>query len=483
MHRSLFLALFPLVGCSEMAMYGAADMGVTPGGSQDIGFARSVIEEGRIPTDGMFTAEGLFSEHDLPFENAAACDQLLCPQAAGAWVDPVDGSGPQILVQMGFGTNLTAETFHRNPLNLAVAVDVSGSMEGGKLGAVQDALLALVDQLDEGDTLALVSFSSRAYLDMERTPMTEGNRDRARSIIEGYHTIESTCIECGMEIAYDQVAPTAGAPAVEDRVMVFTDAQPNVAATDVESFLGMARYYAAADIGITLFGVGLDMGNEMADAISKTPGGNYFYLADEEAIRTVFDEEFDYLVSPVAYDLVVQVTPADGVALGQAYGAPMDEEGEAIDFGASTLFLSSKSGGIGFTLVPADAAASEGLGLGTFHLSYLPVDTEAYVESDLVVSWYGGAVIADELTLADDLGVYKMGVLVDEYLSLSAAAAFCAETLSAEEADARIALAQDRLRDVSDHLEDGPLSAEVVLMGALRSNLEGGLSACAWEAY
>jgi len=482
--RRVALLAVSLTGCSEMSSM-SADMGVTPGGSQDIGYAREIIANGGIPTTGMFTAEGLFSEHDLPFDNAAACDQLLCPQAAAAAVDPVDGSGPQVLVQMGFGTNLSAETFHRNPLNLAVAVDVSGSMSGGKLEAVQDALLALVDELEDGDRMALVSFTTDARLEMPLSDMDEAGRDRARAVISSFESQDSTCIECGLEIAYGEVAPTAGAVFVEDRVMVFTDAQPNVRATDVDSFLGMARYYAAADIGVTLFGVGLDMGYELADAIAKTPGGNYFYLADEDAIRTVFDEEFDYLVSPVAYDLEVTVTPAEGVGLGEAYGAPMDEASEAIAFGASTLFLSSKNGGMGFTLVPPELSLEEGaaMDLGTFHLSYVPAEADEPVTGDLAVAWNGGTEIAGEETLADDLGVYKMGGLVDEYLALVAGATFCEEGLSVEDAAAQIVAAQDRLVAMSAHLEDAPLSAEADLMAALYANLEDGLDACSRGAY
>ncbi|MGB1017315.1 MAG: hypothetical protein ACPG4T_24470, partial [Nannocystaceae bacterium] len=46
-------------------------MGATPGGPQDIGYARDRIAAGEVPHPNVFTPEGLFSEHNLPLANQA----------------------------------------------------------------------------------------------------------------------------------------------------------------------------------------------------------------------------------------------------------------------------------------------------------------------------------------------------------------------------------------------------------------------------
>ncbi|MCB9741467.1 MAG: hypothetical protein H6740_02565 [Alphaproteobacteria bacterium] len=84
------LALLALTGCSN---YGAFDVGVTQGGAQDLSLARGQIEAGGIPDQSAITAEGLFSEHDLPLEGDA-CAQLLCPVTAAASVDPWTAAVP-----------------------------------------------------------------------------------------------------------------------------------------------------------------------------------------------------------------------------------------------------------------------------------------------------------------------------------------------------------------------------------------------------
>jgi Ca-activated chloride channel family protein len=48
----------------------------------------------------------------------------------------------------------------RTPLNLAVVIDRSGSMAGGKLESVKEAVRTLFGSLDPADTVSLVAFDN-----------------------------------------------------------------------------------------------------------------------------------------------------------------------------------------------------------------------------------------------------------------------------------------------------------------------------------
>ncbi|MCB9751068.1 MAG: VWA domain-containing protein [Myxococcales bacterium] len=465
-------------GCGDGGFY-SGDLGVTPGGAQDIEYARAQIEQGNIPARSDFTAEGLLSQHDLPLTQGDACEQLLCPRSAVATIDPIDGGGERMLVQLGFATGLDAESFERRPLNLAVAVDISGSMADGKLERLKDALRVMTAQLDANDSVALIAFDDDASRRLKPTVMDAGGRAALLEEIDALETDGGTNIEAGLKLAYEQVTPTAGAPGVEDRVMLMTDAQPNVGATGLDSFMGMARFYAEAGVGVSVFGVGLDLGAELAQGISEVRGGNYFFLKDQDAIGRVFDDEFDYMVSPLAYDLEVTVTAIPGFSFGQAYGAPLDQPGEAVDFGASTLFLSARGGGMGVTITADDLLIPEGeADLARFAISYLPVDADERVVVDLPIRWRMGGAYTSSFHRADDLGVFKMGALLDEYLALNGAADFCAGSLEPAEALARVDEARARLDELAQTLGDDALGRERALMEKLRENLNAGASRC-----
>lgn len=472
MARSL-VSLLLLAGCNDYALDG--DLGVSPGGSQDVGYAREIVEAGGIPGHEHFTAEGLFSEHDLPLASPG-CDAVLCPVAAATPYEPVDGSGAQALVQIGFDTVLTAETFERPPLALAVAVDVSGSMEGGKLEAVKHALQVMIDQLGPDDRMALVAFDDRAWVEREPTVMDEAGRARMADTVDALRPMGGTDIEAGLALAYGEIAPTAAEAGVEHRVLLLTDAQPNDGATGMDSLLGMARYYAEVEIGLSVFGVGLDMGTELADAIARTRGGSYHYLATEEDVRQVFDEDFDYLVTPLAYDLAVEVAPAPGVSLLAGWGMPVDGPSSPVTLGASTLFLSARDGGMGLSF---DAEALRpGTPLARFALAYETPDG-VVVEDALDVAWEGGATLAGREVEADDVGVYKMSGLLDEFHALSGGAELCLGNLPQADALARIDATVARLDAMAAHLDDAPLADEAALMRKLRENVQAGVERCA----
>ena len=466
-----------LSGCGDASFLGdASSLGVTQGGAQDMALAREIIESGGIPEEGSFTSEGLFSEHDLPLEGEA-CAQDLCPRAALAQVVPLDGGDTRMLVQLGFATGVDPDTFQRNPLNLSVAVDVSGSMSGEKLSSVKEALSAMVAQLDGDDRMSLVTYGTSAKLRKRSVQMDDGGQRSMLRAIDRMRTAGSTNMEAGMELAYGQILEHAGQEGVSDRLMLFTDAMPNVGATEPGSFIGLMQSHSEQGIGISVFGVGLDLGAELASEISKTRGGNSYFLADSEAISTVFDEDFDFVVTPVAYDLGVALELGEGVGLEAAYGAPSASD-DGFELGASTLFLSRRNGGIGVMLDAEDLSGK----LGTLELRYETVGGET-VEDSVHLQFIGGSHVSSTAD-ADDLGVLKMAHLIDEIHAIEAAAGFCSGELASEEAAALVLEAQERLAEASMLLSDEAIGAESSLMERLGDNLDLGADSC-WghEAY
>lgn len=449
----------------------AGDFGVTPGGSQDIEYARQIIENGRIPNAEQFTAEGLFSQHDISTPaTEEACNQRLCPRASVAQVDPVDGSGERALVHLALDTNI--EQFERAALNLALVVDISGSMTGEKLDATKLALHTVVDQLDEADRLTLVSFSDNARIEAPSTVMDMSGRGALHKSITALETEGATNIEDGLALGYASVGEHGdGLGGREDRVMLFTDAQPNVGPTDPGSFVGMARSGAELGVGISAFGVGLDLGAELARELSEVRGGNSFYLSDADAIATVFDADFDFIVTPVAYSLRFEVRPGAAFSFAKAYGTPDADANGEVDFSIATAFLSSRGGAMAVMLDGDLSEVTPGDSVISFTLEYETIEGEL-VDETFEAQWFGGDLPISELGRADHGGGAKLAVLLDEYLALGAGASYCAGSLTQEQALGRIDEAAKRLDDMADLLNDDPLREEAKLMRTLADNVD-----------
>ncbi|HEY3351803.1 MAG TPA: VWA domain-containing protein [Polyangia bacterium] len=362
----------------------SASLGATPGGAQDNGLGRDKIQNGDVPQAADITVEGMLNDHDLPLE-APPCTRTLCVRAAYGIAPALDTGRAAVFVQMGFASGIDPATFRRQPLNLAVVVDRSGSMAGAKIEAVKTALSRLIDQLDERDRLAIIMFDDQTDVLLESTPVT--SRETIRAKLSQIYARGSTDMAAGLRAGFAQVQANAGGAGVTDRVMIFTDAQTNTGDTDTETFIGLAGENAANGIGLTLFGVGIDLNQQLVLAITKLRGGNYYYLQDAAKIATVFDLDFDYLVTPLAYDLRLKLEPKPGFRVAQVYGYSAWPVGStAVEISVATLFLSRKEG----ALVARLETESD----------TWPVGKPPLAELSLAYTEVGGEPVADSLTAA-----------------------------------------------------------------------------------
>lgn len=319
-------------------------LGATVGGAQDIGYARQLIAQGKVPTFIDFPAEGLYSEHDIPTPETD-CDDKLCLSLGYGFAPAADTRKPALFVHLGMASGVRPEEFRRPSLQLALVIDRSGSMSDAGMPALKQAIGSLLEKLTPEDILTIVTFNDSATLLLPPTPARE--KEKILELVEGLQAQGGTNIEAGLQMGFDRLDGLTLPDGYQKRLMLFTDARPNAGRTDSGSFRALTERYAAKGIGLTAFGVGLDFGQEMMYHISKLRGGNFFFLETPEKIATVFETEFDYLVTPVVYDLDVTIRTPDGLKLTAVYGLPTWKPGDR-DAGLHipTVFFSSNRGAI-----------------------------------------------------------------------------------------------------------------------------------------
>jgi Ca-activated chloride channel family protein len=343
---------------AEFAPVAAApEMGATPGGAQDITFFRSRALAGEVPHPNVLTPEGLFSEHDLPLRAGPPCPQLLCVAAEAVPSTLLVQPDVRALAQLGFSSGIDPTTFRRAPMHLVAVIDKSGSMSGAPLELVKQSLTHALDLLGPDDHLSIVLYGDRAHVYLQPTAVRE--RRALAAQIARIESAGSTAMEEGLRVGFDLAREHARRLGGGARVMLFTDERPNVGRTDAESFMGMARAASTAGVGMTTIGVGVQFGAELAAEIASVRGGNLFFFSDHDRMKKVFKEDFDTMVTELAYDLHLTVTPAKGLKIAGVYGIPGKalkwREDGAIELAVETIFLSRKKGAI-YLAFAADGA-------------------------------------------------------------------------------------------------------------------------------
>ena len=424
-------------------------MRVRQGGAQDINHFRGQSEAGQIPMPDTLTPEGLMGGYDLQIPGEA-CVRVLCVTGEAMRANLPLSPADKILVGVGFNSGIDAATWKREPLNLVAVVDKSGSMSGEPLDQVRESLRQILDQLRPGDQFSIVLYGDRSHRHLEPTPVA-GGKAVIRKAIDAIESEGSTNMEEGLRVGYDTAFASQPGFKGVTRVMLFTDEQPNVGATDADSFMGMAREASRRGIGLTTIGVGEQFDAPLATEISSVRGGNLFFLRDASDIKAVFTGKLDTMVSELAYDLNLSVKARPGYRITGVYGAPegglkRGEDG-AVSISVPTAFLSTEGGGLMIGLAKAEGA------------TYLPEPTLAPGEQLLDVGLdyvdRGGASHAQQLAVAAPAQAPSAGLrlghlLIDEFQSLHKVATLYHENSDEEGAYQTLRRFDERLRAETD---------------------------------
>ena len=369
---TLAITLLFLTGCdfsgdgdssSDKNIDQASTGGATPGGLQDIALARELVANGLVPPASAFSVEGMFSEHDLPLEGEP-CDKDLCVRGALGWQDDTGW------LHLGLSTAIDMDAFERPSQAIVLVVDVSGSMgwsyaEYGEPAQVAyDITAAMINEFDAGDLIGLVPFATQAQVLLDFTSGEE--HELLMAAIDRLGAGGSTNMEDGLQLAH-RMFRVANPEGLVRRVLLLTDAQPNVGATQPGSFLEIAQQLADDDIGLTVIGTGVGLNPEVMDALVDLEGGNGFSVSSAEKVSAFMDDNWPWLVSPVAYNLELRVQPIAGFEVGQGYGFP--GEGGLV---AQTVFFSRRRGAL---LVRLDGGPFDTLS-AQLELSYETVEGE-----------------------------------------------------------------------------------------------------------
>lgn len=412
---------------------------VTQGGAKDVQHFRSIALDdlaGKLPQATSLTSEGLLSEHDLVLPSSAPCGQLFC---VVTHAKPSRWDGATQFVGISFDSNVDAATYKAEPLSLIAVVDRSGSMSGEPIARVKEGLRAVLGQMREGDRFGIVIYGSETVVHQPVMDV-EGNRAALERAIEAIDINGSTYMEAGLRLGFETAFAELPKSRGKTRLMLFTDENPNVGDTSAEGFMGQALGGSRKGVDMTTIGVGAHFDAELATEISSVRGGNLFFLPTEGSGKDLFAREFRNMVSPVAYDLVLSIDPAEGMKVGEVYGVP----GELIeDAGAGTVtvtiasaFLSSNGGGIFATL--EGAALTGGSPLAQVSVSYTDAITDRR-ESD------AKPVVAASDSVPANLA--KAEVLVDQFRSTRLALAAYHEEDDPAAAAAILAQLSERMAD------------------------------------
>ncbi len=294
--------------------------GVSFGGQQDIGEFRGILESGGVPGQDTLDANGFFNEHYNEPPKTDCTNALCLTPGVSVGRDWLTGAH-QATLQVAVNTNIDPTTLTRKPLNLVVVVDHSGSMwDDQRLEKVKVGLHALVDNLADGDRLALVEFDDR--VDILAPFADTPNKDQLHTLITNLTPRGSTNIYDGLATGFE-LASGALSSDRQHRVIFLSDGLATAGNTSMPAIIEMADGYVEQGIGLTTIGVGLSFDVQLMRGLAEHGAGNFYFLEDASAATEVFEQELDYFVTPIALNVQIKAVAGGGWRFGEVFGSSL----------------------------------------------------------------------------------------------------------------------------------------------------------------
>jgi Mg-chelatase subunit ChlD len=191
---------------------------------------------------------------------------------------------------------------NRFGLDLVIMIDVSSSMSGEKIQLVKQALLFIIDELQEKDRLSLIKFDNKSTILSNLSPMTSEFKNKLKIIVErDIQSCGGTNIMVAIEDGYKILLAREFVNDVTS-MFILSDGED----TEDNTIMGFQKTmdlydarmnYRSMDYKINSFGYGSGHDEKILGFISKYKDGNFYYIKDLKLVDECFIECLGYLMS------------------------------------------------------------------------------------------------------------------------------------------------------------------------------------------
>lgn len=265
-------------------------------------FVRRALQGGHLPTHDAVRVEELINYFDYDYLGP---DTAEVPFKANVSVAATPWNSNTKLLHIGIKGYDVAPT-KRPKANLVFLIDVSGSMSSpDKLPLLKQAFLLLLSNLQDEDTVSIVTYAGQAGTVLEPTSVKQKHK-----IIEAIGKLRSggsTAGAQGITQAYALAERNLNPDGV-NRVILATDGDFNVGVSSVDALKTLIEDKRKSGIFLSVLGFGRGNYNDaLMQALAQNGNGTAAYIDTLREANKVLVEEASSTLFPIAKDVKIQI--------------------------------------------------------------------------------------------------------------------------------------------------------------------------------
>ena len=281
--------------------------------------------------------------------------------------NPFNNESCEYYMTVGLNSNLTEDTYKRNPMNLVICIDKSGSMGSSfnryyydrnpvnkvcleyktnlinkktfrifsnqnennefdnrsKMLITLEVVSKVIDHLKPNDRLSIITFDNKTSIIQTMKQLSDINikdlKNEILKITADGGTNMSSAIDCCSSL-FD-IDSILNDNQYDNRIIFLTDGQPNEGNLGEEYFYSRIEQLSKHRIYITFIGVGIDLNTQLISSITKHRGANYFSVHNSKKFFKLLDQDFDLILTPLVFNVKLKFQ-SDLFTIEYIYGSP-----------------------------------------------------------------------------------------------------------------------------------------------------------------
>ncbi|MEZ4224456.1 MAG: VWA domain-containing protein [Polyangiaceae bacterium] len=215
----------------------------------------------------------------------------------------------------------------RQPLNLAVVLDRSGSMKGRRMDNALASARDMIRRLSDGDVLTIIAYDTTTDQLLPPTRIDGSSRERALSALANVQAKGDTCISCGIDAGMAALRQNSG---MVDRILLLSDGEPTSGIKDLAGFRTLAASARAMGCAVSSVGVDVEYNERVLSALALESNGTHYFAETPTDVANAFDKELATLSKTTAKDVEVRIRLQEGVQLDQVVDRAFRREGNEV---------------------------------------------------------------------------------------------------------------------------------------------------------
>ncbi len=208
----------------------------------------------------------------------------------------------------------------RPPLDLAVVLDRSGSMNGDKIAAVKSAAQKLLTGLGPDDRITVISYSNDVVVHTRRVDTDAAGISLAHGEIGTLVSGGGTALGPGLFRGLELLELARRAPREQAHVLLLSDGIASDGETRPEVLAARAGQGFGMGVSVSTLGVGVDYNEDLMTKIADHGGGRYHFIESPDDVQRVIAEELAGLASTTATGIRLDLRTAPDVRVTRVFG-------------------------------------------------------------------------------------------------------------------------------------------------------------------